>query len=171
MGRNFSAIKASVLKRKLNKIQPIKEVDIRPADTYKNILFIEENLNPSTVDYLKSVFPNAKTSTLTFRQKKEDESSANSYFVHDSDFNLSGHLKNVKLTELLNQSFDLVLDLSRNSVPLSYIISSLKPGLIVSAEDKTLDHASDLKVAFGSSGIDFINNVKKQLNLLSGHGH
>ena len=166
----FNALKKRVLRKKADKLRPLKSSTILPPDSYKKILLISNTNNPGISDKIHSFFPNAEAYQLYQRPEKDDRSGNHQYAVHDSDFNLSGSLKNVKLTKLLKESFDLVIDLSRNSVPLSFFAGSISSGLIIGRLTTQRGNIYDLLIDYGKDENEFLENIKKQLTLLSTNG-
>mgnify|MGYP000480291192 CR=1 FL=1 len=164
-----SGLKKRAIKKKTDKLKSEKKVVIRPLEAYKKILLISIEEKQGFRKDIEGVFPMSKTHHLHFRPIKEDRSVGFDYSVHPSDFNLTGVLKNDKLSNLTKDHFDLVLDLSTDSVTLDYFTKSVSADLVIGRMSAQKE-AHDLRVEYGTDDRSFLNNVKHQLLLLSENG-
>ncbi|MBK9191697.1 MAG: hypothetical protein IPM77_09385 [Crocinitomicaceae bacterium] len=158
-------IKSGFLKRKKNVAEKRNVVLKNPA-VFSKILIVGDKENESLLKSAQSLFPNAEINSLFQRKEKEDKTSKFRFAVHPSDFNLTGHLKNDKLTKLIQTEFDLVLDLSHDSVFLNELTSRIKNTLFVGRMIQDSDSRYDLFFN-GESDEEFLNQTVKQLKLLT----
>ncbi|MCG8575828.1 MAG: hypothetical protein MI810_13155 [Flavobacteriales bacterium] len=165
----LSGLKKRAIRKKIAGINPAKAIQIKPPTSYKKILLISEEEKEGFEKLIKTVFPDAKTHLLHFRKTKEDQSGLHDYSVHATDFNLTGNLKNDKLSGLRKAQFDLILDLSSDSVIMDYFTRSIKAELVVGKKG-THKTAHDLTIEYGHDYISFLENLKHQLELLSKDG-
>lgn len=158
-------IKAGFLRRKKHATDK-RSVILKKTDAFSKILIVTEKENESLLRNVETSFPNAEINALFLRKEKEDKSTKFRFAVHPSDFNLTGHLKNDKLTKLIQTEFDLVLDLSRDSVFLNEMTSRIKNTLFVGRMNQDSDSRYDLFFT-GESDDEFLNHTVKQLKLLT----
>lgn len=163
-------IKVNFLKKKSKKtVAKNRQVKIKLPQEFLKVLIISNSENESLFKSAETVFVNAELNALFLRKQKEDNSSQFRYSVNSSDFNLTGGLKNDKLTKLLRSHFDLVIDLSNDSELLKYFLQTIESDLVIGKLGNAVDELHDLFFEFGSNEENFLTTIKTQLNHLS-HG-
>jgi len=163
-------IKLNFLKRKLNKSEEKnRKIKIKLPNQFLQVLIISSHPNDSFFKKATAVFLNAELNALYLRTQKEDNSAQFSYSVHESDFNLTGTLKNDKLIRLSHSKFDLVIDLSNNSELLNYFLHSVQSDLVIGKLGDSVDDVHDLYFEFDSNEENFLATINTQLNHLC-HG-
>jgi len=162
-------IKSGFLKRKKYSSMN-RQVLLKNPAAFSKILMVTEKENESIFKSAESLFPNAEINILYHRKEKEDKTSKFRFAVHPSDFNLTGHLKNDKLTKLVQTEFDLVIDLSHDSVFLNELTSRIKNTLFVGRMNHGSESRYDLFLN-GESDEEFLNQTVKQLKLLTKNEH
>ena len=161
----MGAIKTKFLLKK-SKEDVQRSVWLKSPKEIKKILLITNSDEKSVKRKVEETFPAAGVHHLFHREIKEDTTVGFYYSVHNSDFNLTGNLKNEKLQNLLKMNFDLLIDLSKDSATLPYFVnqskSSLKVGPIKTKRMKAYDFLVDLE----GSETDKISIIYNHLNLL-----
>ena len=164
-------LKAKGINKKINSNSTRKSLHLMPVDDYHKILYIKEDESESFKDKIQKVFPSSYPHHLYLREIKVDTTIGHNYSVHESDFNLTGNLKNDKLIQLSKMQFDLVIDLSKNSTLLNYFINQIPANLIVGKMNADNAFLHDLFVESKRSDIDFLENIRKQLSILTKNGN
>lgn len=134
----------------------------------KKVLLVTDEENKSAKKACEELFSNASVHHLFERPIKADTTKGFYYSVHQSDFNLTGKLKNDKLINLSKMEFDLLIDLSDfKNKELAYFVASnragLKVGDISSSDKKTYDLFIDL----GKRNEITIQNIHSQIEYLT----
>lgn len=143
---------------------------LRKLEVYREILILADTDKSGLVPTLKQIFPQAKAYFLSPRKEKEDTSKKDSFSFHISDLNFTGKVKNDKLKKVLNNRFDLVVDLSKNSPLNNFILSKLNHTFMVGSAENGKSLWYDLIVPSASNDKDFLKNIETQINLLSQNG-
>jgi len=171
-------IKINALKRRKIKSET-RKIALKKAHEITKLVVVIQNENAYVKTRIKEVFSNAEIHVLTIRDKKLDESENDLFTLHFADFNLTGQLKNDKLKRLQQHQFDLIIDLSSNleskAKPfrnanvelLRCFTQTIQAQLIIGMLNKENNEWCDILVESGNSPIDFIQNIEKQLNLLT----
>jgi len=163
-------IKLNFLRKKLKKSGgKNREVKIKLPNQFLRVLIISSNENDSFFKKAATLFLNAELNSLYLRKQKEDITVQFRYSVHESDFNLTGTLKNDKLIRLSHSKFDLIIDLSNNSDLLNYFLQNAQSELIIGKLGNSVDELHDLCFDFDSNEENFLATINKQLNHLA-HG-
>lgn len=139
----------------------------------QKVLIVANKAIPDIIDYTKSEYKNATALLLCLGNKKQKENPpANTRIVDGSDFGITGSIKNEKVLNLLQENFDLIIDLSENSTVLDYIISKCKSKLIVGkAGDNEENKIHDIFVPFLDNNESFISQTKASINLIAKNGN
>ena len=163
-------IKIRFLKKKLkNSTRKNRRVIIKTPEQILDVLILSNNENEEFFKSASSVFFNAELKALFVRQQKEDKTGQFRYSIHESDFNLTGSLKNDKLAKLLQTKFDLIIDLSNDSELLNYFLHNIDSDLIIGKLGNIYENLHDLFLDFGLNEESFLKNINIQLNKLN-HG-
>lgn len=142
----------------------------RPGN-YKTILFVSEKESESFKKTINKFFPKAHIHHLHLRALKTDATAGHNYSVHESDFKLTGKLKNDKLIHLCHTTFDLVLDLSENNLFLNCILHEIKAKLIVGKINAGNSDLHDLFIDGGQNNVEFLENFMNQIKILTNNGN
>lgn len=142
-------------------------ISLKKPSQFLKILVISNEKDEILISAAKNAFPNAEINSLCKRKEKEDKSESFHYTVHPSDFNLTGRIKNDKLNKLVAMGFDMVIDLSDDSIHLKYILSQIKSSLILGKIDEHEFQLHDLFFEGENINADFIRTVVTQLNVLT----
>ena len=161
-------IRISSLRKKGTQSSTEREIKILKPAQYKRILLINSLEEPDLIKAAQLAFKNAEISQLYLREKKED-SDTSKYSIHPSDFNLTGQLKNDKLSQLQKSGFELIIDLHDESELLKYCFRSIKSNLIVGKLNSSDPVICDLFVESGKNNKEFLDNMIKQLNVIASH--
>jgi len=158
-------IKSGFLKRKRIEAQK-RTILLKRPELFSKVLLVVNTPDNALNQAARTNFPAAEINTLFIRKEKENQSLANTYSVHATDFNLTGNLKSDKLSSLIQTEFDLLIDLSKDSELLTYLVRHLKSTLIVGQMNHPNEMLYDL--FFEKSGSDqaFLNVIVTQLNQL-----
>ena len=140
-----------------------------PPDLVSSLLFISNDNPVHFKDEIQRNFPQAKISFLHPRKDKVSEAPQGYYDYHQADFNLTGKIKNDKINELLNTSFDLVIDLSDRNPLGDYLYSQLQYGFSVGCSKTEQDEKHDLIIRGNTDELACIKAANTQLTLLSQH--
>ena len=162
-------IKTVRLKKKKNNASK-RTVRLKLPGKFETVLIVSEVNNEQVLRSAAAVFPNAEIKALSVRTKKHDESPQFRYTIHPVDFSLTGALKNDKLKRLFNTNFDLIVDLSEESVLLKHFLGGLKSELVVGKMGSPNEDLHDLLLEPGDNDESFLITIKTQLNLLA-NGH
>jgi len=163
-------IKVGFLKKKSkNSSKKDRQVLIKNMEQFLEVLIISNEENESFFKSAETVFLNAELKAIFLRKQKEDKTGQFRYSVHQSDFNLTGALKNDKLTKLIHTKFDLVVDLSNDSELLNYVLHNIDSTLIIGKLGSRNENLHDLFLEFGLNEESFLKNINNQLNHLN-HG-
>jgi hypothetical protein len=158
-------IKVRYLKRK--KIASKKRTaQLKRPELFSKVLLVLNESGEALVREAKSAFPAAEIILLHERKEKEDQSSHGTYTVNASDFNLTGNLKSDKLNSLLHTEFDLIVDLSTDSVLLTFLIRHIKSSLVIGKMEHPNLALYDLFFDKSVTDNQFIQTIVKQLNQL-----
>lgn len=164
----MAALKNSLLRRQ-KLISNDRNIDLKNPSKVKSVLIVTNDENQSLKRRVEELFDAASIYHLFIRPIKEDRTVGFYYSVHDSDFNLTGKLKNDKLINLLAMSIDLLIDLSAETELLEYFVkrssASLKVGNLKSKDNETYD----LMCPFGQTDKETIENIFAHLNNLTKH--
>jgi hypothetical protein len=142
-------------------------ISLKKPNQFLKILVITNQKDETLVNEAKIAFSNAEINALYLRKEKEDKSQQFNYTVHPSDFNLTGRVKNDKLNKLLFMGFDMVIDLSDDSVYLKFILAQIKSTLVLGKIGEHQFQLHDLFFDAEKKDSDFIKTVVKQLNVLT----
>ncbi|MDA7803082.1 hypothetical protein N8987_00715 [Crocinitomix sp.] len=162
--KRFLINRAKVKKRLTRK--PI----LRKLNVYREILIISDQDKSMLKTTITAIFPNAKIYFLSQRKEKEESAKNANFTFHASDLNLTGKVKNDKLNSLLDNRFDLVVDLSGNLPLNNFIIGKLNHTFMVGTEESGKGLWYDLIIKNTKSDQEFFENIKAQINLLSQNG-
>jgi len=144
-----------------------RKIEILPINKYHSVLIVVNTLDSNLESHLKKTFDKAKFTFLTTRADKENHSTENNiYTFHVSDLGF-GKVKSEKLIGLLHTNFDLVIDFTTKTSALDYFIKKSISTLKIGALHSTKNYLYDLLIEFKNSDINFINNIKSQINILS----
>lgn len=144
-----------------------RKVVLKPNNNFQKVLIISEFKLNEIQSLAKTIFSNAEIFTLFQRKEKPDNSTTNEFAVHNSDFNLTGKIKNDKLNQLLQMSFDLVIDLHQNSKSLQKLMMKLNASLFIGRLDQVENEFHDLYFNFKSSEHEFLKTIEQQISLLT----
>lgn len=133
----------------------------------KKLLLITNEEEKSLKRKCEELFQNAAVHHLFERPIKIDNSKGFYYTVHESDFNLTGKLKNDKLTNLAQMEFDLLIDLSQNSETLDFFLKKVKSGLKVGDLSTENKNNYDFFVELNNRDVSTITLIHKQLAYLT----
>lgn len=161
----LSNINGRFVKKKISFSEKRTVILKKPVEFLK-ILLVSNEKDDAFSDAAKTGFPNAEINFLFLRNEKEDKSGQFNYSVHSTDFNLTGKLKNDKLSKLLHSEFDMVVDLSENSVYLRYILTQIKSTLVIGKINEGEIQVHDLCLNPSDQKSEFIKTILKQLNHL-----
>ena len=163
-------MKNNFLKKKSN--QPVnRSVFLRNPDQMKTIFLVTNEEEKSTKKIVEAQFPNCAVHQLYIRPIKEDRSIGFYYTVHNTDFNLTGNLKNDKLKNLVSMDFDLLLDLSDNSTMLQYFINKSRAAMKIGRLNTKHLEQYDLLLEFTRSVEQTVKDIFEQINLLTKNEH
>ncbi len=162
----FSTINQRFIKGKIA-ARESSVISLKKPIEYLKILVITNQKDETLINETKIAFPNAEINALYLRKEKEDNSQQFNYTVHPSDFNLTGRVKNEKLNKLLFMGFDMVIDLSDDSVYLKFILAQIKSTLVLGKIGEHEYQQHDLFFDAEKINADFIKTVVKQLNVLT----
>lgn len=162
----FSNINQRFIKGKIS-ARESSVISLKKPNQFLKILVITNQKDDSLMMEAKNAFSNAEINALYLRKEKEDKSLQFHYTVHPSDFNLTGRVKNDKLNKLLFMGFDMVIDLSDDSIYLKFIVSQLKSTLILGKIGEHEFQLHDLFFDTEKINADFIRTVVKQLKVLT----
>ena len=162
----FDAFKIKMILKKIKSTSESRVIKISPTNSYKSTLIISDQVDESFNTYLATVFEKSKFTTLSNRKEKKDDSSANHYTYHISDLGF-GNIKNDRLLNLLNTQFDLVIDISIKTKELNYFVKNSKSSLKIGDLNASKNYLYDLLVDEIDSKTEFIDNIKRQINILS----
>lgn len=163
----FDKIKSNYLRKKIAVNSERNCLELLPSESYHKILYILENESESFKEAIKKKFPGSYPHHLFIRNIKTDTAIGHNYSVHDSDFNLTGNLKNDKLIQLSKMKFDLIIDLSNNSALLNYFIHAIPASLIIGKMNAENSYLHDLFIESTGSDMDFLENIKNKITLLT----
>ena len=153
-------------RKKAKKRTPI----LKSPDMVSSLLFISNDNPVHFREEIQRNFRHAKISFLHPRKDKLSEAPQGFYDYHEADFNLTGKIKNDKLTELLNTSFDLVIDLSDRNPLGDYLYSQLQYDFSVGCSNTEHDEKHDLIIRGNTDELACIKAANTQLTLLSQNG-
>ena len=142
---------------------------IKTPEQFLDVLIIANDENETFFKSASAIFLNAELKALFVRKQKEDKTGQFRYSVHESDFNLTGSLKNDKLAKLIQTKFDLIIDLSNDSELLNYFLHNIDSDLIIGKLVSINENSHDLFLEFGLNEESFLKNINIQLNKLN-HG-
>jgi hypothetical protein len=162
----LSNINQRFLKGKISARQS-SVISLKKPNQFLKILILTNQKDESLINETKNAFPNAEINSLYLRKEKEDKTPQFNYSVHPSDFNLTGRVKNDKLNKLLFMGFDMVIDLSDDSVYLKFILAQIKSTLVLGKIGEHEFQLHDLFFDAEKVNADFIKTVVKQLNVLT----
>lgn len=162
----FSNLNIRFIKRKIS-ARESSVISLKKPNQFLKILLITNQKDEAMINEAKIAFSNAEINALYLRKEKEDKSQQFNYTVHPSDFNLTGRVKNDKLNKLLFMGFDMVIDLSDNSVYLKFILSQIKSTLVLGKIGEHEFQLHDLFFDEEKINADFIRTVVNQLNVLT----
>jgi len=162
----FDTFKIKLILKKIKSSSDTRTIKILSLKSYKSILVISDKNEDAFVTQLKSIFDNSKFTTLYNREDKEDQSTLNNYTYHISDLGF-GSIKNDKLLQVLNINFDAVIDISQKTLELNYFVKNSKSTLKIGDIHATKNYLYDLLVDQIDSKTEFIDNIKRQINILS----
>ena len=163
-------IKKGVIKRKLKKARPKRKPVLRQLSNFRNILIVGEEDKTALIKSVSSHFPRASIAVLYKRIDKENNSKKGLYSTHLSDINLTGKVKSEKLTRLMDEQYDLIIDLLKKDELLRYISQQIKASFIIGPSGAENTFMYDLIIDQGESEQQFIENIAKQITLLSTNG-
>jgi len=171
----FEGIKIFFLKKKnqnpkRRNANADRKITLKKTDQFLHVLILANDENEVFFKSAENTFANAEVFPLFLRKKKEDTTGQFRFSAHESDFNLTGSLKNDKLTKLSLTKFDLVVDLSSDSELLRYFLRTVQSDLIIGQMGSTNGNIHDLFLESGSNEEAFLANISKQLNHLN-NGH
>lgn len=131
------------------------------------LLFVEEETKESFIQELEAYLnlSNSSIKVLIFKHKIEKNESLEN-IISKSDFGLFGKLKNSNRTDLVNESFDLIIDYTKNNEFVANFVANLKAGLKVGLLD---DYSQIYDVIIDVDASDFISfnkELKKYLLIL-----
>ncbi|MBK9591358.1 MAG: hypothetical protein IPO32_07585 [Crocinitomicaceae bacterium] len=162
----FSNINQRFLKGKIS-ARESSVISLKKTNQFLKILVITNQKDEHLINEAKIAFSNAEINALYLRKEKEDKSPQFNYTVHPSDFNLTGRVKNDKLNKLLFMGFDMVIDLSDDSVYLKFILAQIKSTLVLGKIGEQEFQLHDLFFDPEKINADFIKTVVKHLNVLT----
>ncbi|MBK7129781.1 MAG: hypothetical protein IPM74_05250 [Crocinitomicaceae bacterium] len=160
------SFKQNFLKKKIKPTDRRSQIILKKPEAFSKILIIAEKLDEEMMQQIGKVFSHAEINCCSLRKEKEDQSGKFRYTVHPSDFNLTGRLKNDKLTKLQSIQFDLTIDLSGDSDLLKYFLCTTKSSLIIGKMEHFESALYDIFLDAGQNNLQFIANIEKQLNQL-----
>ena len=162
-------IKKKLLSRKINRD---RKIEILPIDKTHNILIVIDNFTKDQIirNHLQLIFEKSKITTLSFRNEKVDDSNGFFYSFHSSDIGL-GKIKNERLIGLTNTNFDLMIDFVSKPTELDYFVQKANSSLKIGDLHSSKNYLYDLLLERGNSDSDFIENIKKQLLLMTNNGN
>ena len=159
-------IKNSLIKKKSN-LKTNRSVQLKKPNLIKSILLVVNEKNKSIKQIVETQFSTARVHLLYTRDVKIDSSEDFYISTHYSDFNLTGQLKNDKLINLNKMSFELLIDLSKNSNLLDFFIKRSTANLKVGAIDSEKTKNYDLLVDAGTTNHEYIKNIYNHLITLT----
>lgn len=148
-----------------------RKVVLKPTRLFQKVLIISDFKLNEIQTLAKSIFSDAEIFTLYQRKEKLDNSTTNEFAVHNSDFNLTGKIKNDKLNQLLQMNFDLVIDLHQNSKSLYNLMLKLNASLFIGRLDQIENEFHDLYFNFKSNEHEFLKTIEQQITLLTKNEH
>lgn len=160
------SFKRNFLKKKIKPTDRRSEIILKKPAAYSRILILMQKQDEELIRHISSVFSNAEINVCSLRDEKEDQSGKFKYTVHPSDFNLTGTIKNDKLTKLQSIQFDLTIDLYTDSDLLKYFLCTTKSSLIIGSMANLDSGLYDLFLDEGQDNRQFIDTIEKQLNQL-----
>ena len=159
-------MKNTFLKKKST--SPInRSISLKSISQMRTILLITNGEEKSTKKSVESQFQNCAVHQLFIRPIKEDRAIGFYYTVHNSDFNLTGNLKNDKLKNLESIDFDLLIDLSEESTLLQYFINKSKAAMKVGKLNTCHIEQYDLLVKFQTTHSETIKEIFEKIKLLT----
>jgi len=163
-------VKIGFIKRRLKRVRPKRKPVLRKPTNFRNVLIVSEEDKTALIQTVNSYFDRASISVIYKRNNKEDNSKKGQYAVHLSDINLTGKVKNEKLIRLMNEQFDLIIDLQKKDDLLRYISQQIRTSFIVGPNTSENAFMYDLIIDEGQNEKEFIENIAKQITLLSTNG-
>lgn len=158
----MNQIKNSFLKKKTE--VPVNRITfMQPPAKVKSVLLITNSENTGLKRKVEELFDSASVYHLFPREIKEDRTVGFYYSVHNSDFNLTGTLKNDKLKNLEKMGVDLLLDLSFGSELLNYFVGRVKAGLKIGDINSSKAELYDLMIEFQANDIQNTDNIYNHL--------
>lgn len=164
----MNQIKNSFLKKKTEHSKDRHTIMMNPSEV-KNVLLISNSEQKSLKRKVEELFTNSSVYHLFLRDIKEDRTLGFYYSVHKSDFNLTGALKNDKLSVLENMQIDLLLDLSSDSELLNYFVGRVASGLKVGDINSPKNHLYDLMIEFDADNLRTAENVFNRMKNFTQH--
>jgi hypothetical protein len=161
----FNNLKTKQIIKRLSKIDK-RKVFVFPPEKINSILVLTNSNIPLIESQLKNYFPQSKYYFLTPRQQKEDKSTGNQYTFHSLDLGF-GKLKNERLSQLLKQNFEVLIDYNKNNCELDFFIKIIDNHLICGLSNSEKNYLYDVFL----DGNNIIENLYKQLNKLTHNGH
>ncbi|MDG1913302.1 MAG: hypothetical protein P8I55_01785 [Crocinitomix sp.] len=163
-------IKNLFINKKIRR-DPKRKPVLKGLDRYHEILFIADTDQSQRLNELTSIFKHAKISFLYARKEKEDKSAHGNYSYHLSDLNLTGKIKNDKLNQMMQKQFDLILDLSTDTVLNQFLLKKISSTFIIGKKGIEKSEMYDLLVDEKVEEKTFIETVTQQIKLLSQNGN
>ncbi|MBD3638583.1 MAG: hypothetical protein HUJ25_14615 [Crocinitomicaceae bacterium] len=161
-------IKKSFVKKKTGHTKKAFK-ELKNPQTIKSLLLISNSSDQSLKKKVEELFSAASVYHLFPREIKEDSTTGFYYSVHKSDFNLTGKLKNDKLSNLEDMKVDLLVDLSSDSELLNYFVSRVQAGLKVGDINSNKVVFYDLLVEFEASDNQNAEIIFHHLNNFTQH--
>lgn len=142
-----------------------RKINLLPTNLYESIVVIINKAEQIRHNQFHLLFSNASFTFLTLRSEKTDDSNGLNFTLHKSDLRF-GSIKNERLKTLLNQKFDLLIDLS-NHTKLSYFSRNINANLKAGCFDKKSNQDFDLLVKHNESVANIVDDLAKQINILT----
>ena len=143
-----------------------RNIKILPRVDYKTVLVIIDKPEQINHNLFHQLFPHAEFSFLSNRTEKEDNSNGFNYTCHKKDFFFK-KLKNDRLANLLNKSFDLLIDLNETNTKLMYFTENIEAGLKMGCFNQPYNFQFDMLVEPSSEIANIIKTMVKQIDVLT----
>ncbi|WP_070138259.1 DUF6913 domain-containing protein [Crocinitomix algicola] len=143
---------------------------LRKLDVYREVLVVADEDKSQLESFINAIFPRAKIYFLFPRNEKEDQTKTDVFSYHISDLNLTGKVKNDKLKKVLDNRFDLVVDLSKNLPLNNFILARLNHTFMVGSASNNKSLWYDLIIPEAKNDKELFEHIKTQINLLSQNG-
>ncbi len=151
--------------------RPSRKPILKKLNEFTEVLILLNSAEGTQKNAWTALFPTAKTTFIYQRKEKKNESESLDATFHKSDFNLTGSLKNEKLTKITAISFDLVVDLTEENKLSKFLLSSLNQSFMIGRRGNSKSFLYDLLLNDSLSDTEIITEFRTLITLLNQHGN